>query len=136
MLASFLCPRRWVDRTEGTKPWAKGQLQYLRLHHVDSPGPKLSDTVVDVHHSFPFCHVQHDIDDYEAARPPCPSTARKEADFSKGKGPSRRSYVLKSTATRRSWLRQWAHLKCCTPINLIQLELEHVHHPLCETPYP
>lgn len=86
----------------GTKPRAKGQLQYLCLHHVDSPGPKLSDTVVDVHHSFPFCHVQHDVDDYEAARPPCTSTAWKEAAFSRGKGPSGRSYFLKSLATKRS----------------------------------
>lgn len=35
----------------------KGQLQYLCLHHVDSPGPKLSDAIVDVHHSLPLCHV-------------------------------------------------------------------------------
>lgn len=62
----------------------KGRVQYLCLHHVDSPGPKLSDTVVDVHHSFPFRHVQHDIDDDEAACPSCSSTARREESVSQG----------------------------------------------------
>lgn len=85
----------------GTKPRDKGQLQYLCLHHVDSPGPELSDTVVDVHHTFPFCHVQHDIDDYEAAGPSCPSTAWKEGSVSKGNGPPRCSCSLKSLDIKR-----------------------------------
>lgn len=65
----------------------EGQEQYLCLHHVDSPGPKLSDTVVDVYHAFPFCHVQHDIDDDEAACLPGAGTARGRGEsVSQGEG--------------------------------------------------
>lgn len=51
--------------------------QYLRLHHVHSPGPQLPHAVIDVHHAFPFRHVQHDVDDDEAAGPACTGTGDK-----------------------------------------------------------
>lgn len=61
--------------------------QYLRLHHVHSPGPQLPDAVVDVHHPFPFRHVQHDVDDDEAAGPPGASTEWRDVSVRGGKGP-------------------------------------------------
>lgn len=58
-VSTLLLPKEtgMQDRQRGLKHEMEGWLQYLCLHHVDSPGPKLSDTVVDVHHALPFCHV-------------------------------------------------------------------------------
>lgn len=50
------------------------RLTYLCLHHVDPPRPQLSDTVVDVDHTFSLRHVQHDVDHDETPSTPCPRT--------------------------------------------------------------
>lgn len=61
--------------------------QYLRLHHVHSPWPQLPDTVIDVHHPFPFRHVQHDVNNDETTGPPGTSTEWKEMSIRVRKGP-------------------------------------------------
>lgn len=42
---------------------------YLSLDHVDPPRAQLPHAVVDVHHALSLRHVQHDVDDDEAACP-------------------------------------------------------------------
>lgn len=54
---------------------AKRAGPYLGLDHVDPPRAQLSDAVVDVHHALPLGHVQHDVDDDEAAGASRPSAA-------------------------------------------------------------
>lgn len=47
---------------------------YLSLDHVDSPRAQFPHTVVNVYNTFSFCHVQHDVNDDEAACPSGPGT--------------------------------------------------------------
>ncbi len=42
---------------------------HLGLNHVDSSGAQSFDTVVDVHHPFSLCHVQHDVNHDVTSRP-------------------------------------------------------------------
>lgn len=50
---------------------------HFSLDHVDASGAEGLDTVVDVHHSFTFSHIQHDIQHNVAASPACPHTGAK-----------------------------------------------------------
>ena len=83
------CPGRWgAGQAPGSEPeggQAGGrELLYLGLHHVHPPRPQLPDAVVDIHHSFPLGHVQHDVDDNETAGPPRTSAAQREGSVSGG----------------------------------------------------
>lgn len=86
---AFFCPSLWEVRMQGRHQGPscrmEGRLQYLCLHHVHPPWPKLPDTIIDVYHPFPFGHVQHDVYDDEAACPSCASTAQKEGFINGGK---------------------------------------------------
>lgn len=55
---------------------------YLGLDHVDPPRAQLPDAVVDVHHALSLRHVQHDVDDDEAARPSRPRAVRTDSETS------------------------------------------------------
>lgn len=47
--------------------YVESDTPYLGLDHVDPPRAQLPDAVVDVHHALSLRHVQHDVDDDEAA---------------------------------------------------------------------
>ena len=74
-------------RGVGGRRWGT-RVHYLGLHHVHPPRPQLPHAVVDVHHSFPLGHVQHDVNDDETAGPARTSTARRGGLSKRGqKGP-------------------------------------------------
>ena len=55
-------------------------IPYLSLDHVDPPWAQLPHAVVNVHHTLSLCHVQHDVDDDEAACSSRSSTAGKHKE--------------------------------------------------------
>lgn len=69
----------WVSvvRPSSAEASVGPDLPYLSLDHVDPPWAQLPDAVVNIHHTLSLRHVQHDVDDDEAACPSRPSTAGK-----------------------------------------------------------
>lgn len=57
------------------------ELAYLSLDHVDPPGAQLPHAVINVHHPLSLRHVQHDVDDDEAAGPSRPGTVGEHTDY-------------------------------------------------------
>lgn len=51
---------------------------YLGLDHVDPPRAQLPHAVVDVDHALSLRHVQHDVDDDEAACATGPGAAERQ----------------------------------------------------------
>lgn len=71
-------------------------IPYLSLDHVDPPWAQLPHAVVNIHHTLSLCHVQHDVDDDEAACSSRSSTAGKHKEGTSGGQQKVLFYILRS----------------------------------------